>query len=60
MSQEEVQFVVGSIAEYYSKLLLSDESKKNPRYYAYICQVYKGIDFKPSRVSGGDIDEDEN
>ncbi len=69
-TNEQVQFVVGNIADYYSQLLLSDDTKKIPHYYAYLSQVYKGVDFKPSKVESpgmlsdgegnGDGDGDEN
>ncbi len=50
-TNEQIQFIVGRIAEYYSQLLLSDDEKKIPHYFAYICEMYKGVEFSPSRIT---------
>ncbi len=47
--------MVGTIAKYYSKLLLGDESAKIPHAFAYLCDVYKGVEFNPSRVDSSDL-----
>ncbi len=49
-TNEQVQFVVGNIAEYYSKLLLTDNDSTIPHYFAHLCRLYKGVEFNPART----------
>ncbi len=49
-TNEQIQFIVGNIAEYYSILLLTDDKLTIPHYFAHLCRVYKGVEFNPART----------
>ncbi len=46
-----IQKLVTGMAEYYTELMLITPNIRIPKYFAHLCQVYKGIEFDPRRVS---------